>query len=276
MSETTENSNIHRIQVIDRDLRERHQRLVTALGSEANPAQWMTFMETVAELIPHVVVAAGRPSIGEVQNSMIGRLGFSSWREMIETTRESNGLEWSWGGWNAFRRAWSLVEQYPYLRELPVRAGWLNSVSAELKRSKTDFPSDLESYQALLESREQARIEAKAETLTDLKTRLEAAESASAQGMQQLTELSSANHLLTEQVAQLQQQLSLANKENGRLLSTVEQLEKQASILSDSKQSLSDDLDKMSKYTAELENTLKTASKSLWSRLKFVFRHHKS
>lgn len=271
MSDIQENpSNILQMLVIDKDLRDKHQRLVTALGSEANPGQWMQFMETVAELIPHVVVNAGRPSIGEVQSSLIGRLGFSSWKEMLETKRDSNGLEWSTGGWNAFRRAWSLVEQYPYLRDLPVRAGWLNSLSAQLKRDETDFPGDLESYQSLLEAREQARIESRTETLSELKTRLEAAESASQQRMQQLTELSSANQTLTDQVAQLQQQLNQTNTENGKLAATVDQLENQVQNLTASETSLKNALDEKSRQLSEAEITLKSASKSFLSRLRFV------
>lgn len=256
--------------VIDKDLRDKHQRLVTALGSEANPGQWKSFMKTVAELIPHVVVNAGRPSAGEVQNSLIGRLGFRSWKEMLVADRAVGGLEWSTGGWNAFRRAWSLVEQYPYLHELPVRAGWLNSLSAELKRTETPFPDTLEDYQALLESREQARIEGKAETLNELKTRLEAAENASRQGLQQLTELSSANHLFEQQVAQLQHQLTTAHTETGRLSAQVEQLENQVQNLTASETSLKTLLEEKSRQLSEAEITLKSVPKSLWGRLKFI------
>lgn len=263
-------NNIHPLRVIDRDLRDRHQRLITALGSEANPGQWMLFMETVQELIPHVVVNAGRPSLGEVQNSLIGKLGFSSWKEMLEAKRENHGLGWSAGGWNAFRRAWSLVEQFPYLRELPVKAGWLNAMSAELKRSETDFPGTLEAYQSLLEAREQARIEAKTETMADLKNRLSEAETASQQGLQQLTELSSANHQLTDQVAQLQQQLNAAHTETGRQSARVEQLENQVQTLTVSENSLKTALDEKSRLLTEAERILESASKSFLSRLRFI------
>lgn len=271
--------NVVSMRVIDRELRERHQRLVTALGSEANPGQWMEFMKELQRQIPHVMNAQGKPSKEQIDESMIGQLGFSSWSEMIKAKRESNGLGWSVGGWNGFRRAWNIVQDFPYLRELPIKAGWLNSVYAELKRTETPFPATAEAYQALLESRKQAQIDTREATTTELKERVNEAERQSSDTIRQLADLFEKYNALVQEhsqtqirTGQLQQQLNSATAENGKLLSAVEQLEKQTSILSDSKQSLRDDLDKTSKYTSELENTLKAASKSVWSRLQFVLR----
>lgn len=49
--------------------------LIAALGTEANPSQWMLFMSAVRKHLPDIL-SRGRPSIEAVQRSLIGQHGF--------------------------------------------------------------------------------------------------------------------------------------------------------------------------------------------------------
>ena len=47
--------------LIPASARNAHAELLAALGTEANPAQWMAFMQAVTRLLPDVL-SAGRPT----------------------------------------------------------------------------------------------------------------------------------------------------------------------------------------------------------------------
>lgn len=132
-------------QLVRPELKRNHQRLVDALGSENNPSQWMIFMETCEELIP-TVMTSGRPTEKSIQSSMIGQLGFDSWKAMIEAPTNQNGLGWKWEGWRSFRRAWTVVSKNPYLKDMDLKAGWINSAVASIKRNGDEFPATREDF----------------------------------------------------------------------------------------------------------------------------------
>lgn len=148
-------------QLIRPELQRNHQRLIDALGSENNQSQWMVFMQTCDELIPEVMTS-GRPTDKAIKSSMIGQLGFSSWKQMIEAATEENGLGWKWEGWRSFRRAWSVVSKNQYLKEMDLKAGWINSAVASMKRNGDEFPAtkeDFDIYQQQESERAKARKE---------------------------------------------------------------------------------------------------------------------
>ena len=122
-----------------------------ALGTEANPAQWMIFMLAVTRLLPDVL-SVGRPSKESVKRSLIGQLGFESWQALIEAPVDSNGLGWNISGWRAWRRAWAVVESRPYLRDLAVSSSVVNTLASHAKRLGVPFPASVEEYNNFLSS----------------------------------------------------------------------------------------------------------------------------
>ncbi|MEZ9301603.1 hypothetical protein AB4137_00270 [Vibrio breoganii] len=153
--------------------RKSHEELVLALGTENNPSQWMVFMETVERLLPELNEQGRLPK--EILNrTLVGQLGFSSWKDYVES---KNGLNWKIGGWNAYRRAWSTVKQAPYLRAKDVKAGWINSLSRKLAKADQELPETNEELDTWLEQQEQEKAtaaESKRSALLERVTELEA------------------------------------------------------------------------------------------------------
>lgn len=152
-----------------------HAALVAALGTETNPAQWMTFMRTVREHLPDVL-SRGRPSKAAIESSPIGALGFSSWRAMCEAPVEDGGLGLPWSQWRQWSRAWAVVQQHPALNGAPLTAAQVNRLYAEAQSADEPMPGDMaaiEAFQARQAERKQA---AREETQTALKQRVEALE----------------------------------------------------------------------------------------------------
>ena len=143
-----------------------HNEILAALGSENNPSQWMTFCEVIDQHIPELKTK-GRLSNKDVNSSLIGKLGFSSFKEYLETPTDKGGLGWSSGGWNAYRRAWNIVEEYPYLRELDIKSGWLNAFANKLRKADIEFPATLEEYNSIQDSIAEERASNKDAKLDD-------------------------------------------------------------------------------------------------------------
>ncbi len=61
-----------------------HKELLESLGSENNPQQWMIFMDAVDKHIPEMS-SKGRLSAQTIERSLIGQLGFKSWKEYVES-----------------------------------------------------------------------------------------------------------------------------------------------------------------------------------------------
>lgn len=148
-----------------------HKEILLSLGSENNPRQWMEFCETIDKHIPEMSTK-GRMSNKEIKQSLIGKLGFDSFKSYIETDIDQGGLGWSSGGWNAYRRAWSLVKKYPYLRDLPIKSGWLNAFANQCRKAEIDFPETLEAYNEIQESKLEARENNKDAKLDDQAKRI--------------------------------------------------------------------------------------------------------
>lgn len=119
--------------------REAHDALVAALGTENNPSQWMLFMEAVTTHLPDVL-SSGRPSAADIRNSVIGLYGFKSWRQMIEADIGDGGFGWNYSTWKAWRRAWSVVDAMPWLRDERVTYSEVIQLSLKLKKADLEQP----------------------------------------------------------------------------------------------------------------------------------------
>ena len=92
-----------------------HAELLETLGNESS-ARWIEFMQAVTRLLPDVL-SVGRPSAEAVRSSLIGELGFTSWADMIEAPAEQGGLGWNLSAWKAWRRAWAVIQEHPWLQQ---------------------------------------------------------------------------------------------------------------------------------------------------------------
>lgn len=190
-----------------------HAELLAALGTETNPAQWMIFMDAVTRLLPEVL-SPGRPTREAIQRSAIGQLGFKSWREMIEAPTDAAGLGWNWSGWKAWRRAWSVVQAYPWLREQPIGSSEVNALQQELNRSGEPFPQSSEEMDAYRAEREKIAADRRSNSIAALNKQLEEAQLRATQA--------------EAQVIVLGEQLQAARTHNTSLGRQLEQLEAQA------------------------------------------------
>ncbi len=164
-------------QLIPAAARSAHAELISALGTESNPAQWMSFMEAVTRLLPDVL-SSGRPTREAIQRSAIGQLGFSSWSDMIDAPIDRNGLGWNFSAWKAWRRAWAVVEAHPWLRHQPMTSSEINVLAQECRRAGIKIPGSLEELEALRSAKQRAQAAKRAEAVTDLVNRLSEAQRA--------------------------------------------------------------------------------------------------
>lgn len=179
-----------------------HAELLAALGTENNPNQWMYFMGAVTRRLPDVLTS-GRPTKEAIQRSAIGQLGFTSWQAMIEAPVEASGLGWNFSGWKAWRRAWTLVQAYPWLRHEPLTASEVNTIALDCKRDGVQFPSSAGELEAFREARKIAQETKRAESVQSLTQRAETAEKGVQAATAQLASVS-------DQLAQVQAQLATA------------------------------------------------------------------
>lgn len=212
-----------------------HDELVAALGSESNPSQWMIFMECVDKYIPELT-SKGRPSNKQIENSLIGRLGFKSWKEMLNAPIENNGLNWSDGGWNSWRRAWTVVKEYPFLRNEPIKAGWINALTNELKRAGITFPKNKDEYVQIQKKREEISAENKQNKakesenlinelnnqIQDLKNKLDISNQEIEKFGSRLEQADSYNHILVDSLEKSQLALGKSEAECSRVKKNLE------------------------------------------------------
>lgn len=178
---------------------EAHASLVTALGTENNPAQWMVFMEAVELHLP-LMASAGRPTQKEIQASLIGELGFKSWRDMLEAPVSDKGLAWSYNSWKAWLKAWNVVKEASYLRNEPLTASAIN----KLKRDFETLPETKEALKAEQGKRAAEKEQVASETLTALKGRVSELERGVSEREAKIGALTEINRELVEKLAAAQ------------------------------------------------------------------------
>jgi hypothetical protein len=186
--------------------REAHQQLVSALGTENVPGQWMIFMEAVTRLLPDVL-SSGRPPKEAIARCAIGQLGFTSWKAMIEAPTVDGGLGWNWSAWRAWRRAWTVVQAYPWLRAAQMTASEIYTLSQDCKRDEMSFPASRQELEAAQAARKNVQEQRRADSVAALQERVATAEAAADGLRQQLAAATARGALLAEQLAIAQTQV---------------------------------------------------------------------
>lgn len=191
--------------LIPKAAQEARAELIDALKAAENPAAWMIFMEVVTRLMPEVL-SPGRPSAEIIQRSVIGQLGFKSWAEMIEAP---NGLAWNVSGWKAWRRAWAVVQEHPWLRAQPLTSSEVNT----LARTFTPFPVTAQELEKRQEEQKTTAEQSKNESLTDLKAEVAARGEVIGALTRQCTEAMEINNEMARELGSLQAQLQESKRQ---------------------------------------------------------------
>lgn len=182
------------------------------LGSES-AGKWLEFMDLIESSLPFILRGAGRPTTEEIASSAIGYGGFTSWREMIESSPAWGGLGWSYDTYKAWKKAYSLVQQHPYLRNLALSSSEINTV----RRENKEFPASLEAFEALKNSRKDAQEERRQNSVAALQKQLFIAKKEVTEAQNGLA-ISHASEAQSKSVlSQIRQDLAQANEKIGSL-----------------------------------------------------------
>ncbi|MBT48652.1 MAG: hypothetical protein CL491_00915 [Acinetobacter sp.] len=194
-----------------------HQELLTALGSENNPAQWLVFMNTAKAHLPFLF-KNGRPTKKQIENSIIGQLGFSSWSEMVKADQNKQGLAWSWSSWKKWSKAFKVVNEYAYLAEMNITA---NAVMKFKSTFKDDFPASAEALEQAKAETKARKEKEEAEKVSNLKARVSELEQQLVAASAKLEVLEKQSNEFTSQqrqLVELQSQQSKVVSENESLV----------------------------------------------------------
>jgi len=130
------------------------EELKDLLGTESGD-KWISFMDYVHRELS-LILKRGKPKKIDIENSIIGKAGFQSWREMIEESEKKGGLGWNYGSFDLWKRSYSVVLEYPYLRELELTASQINTIK---KESKPNFPKSMDEFKRFSGVRKEKQIE---------------------------------------------------------------------------------------------------------------------
>lgn len=237
--------------------------LLAAVGTENVPNQWSIFMRTVRHHMPDVL-ARGRPTREAIERSPIGQLGFSSWRDMVDTPTAEGGLGLGWSKWREWSRAWKVISDTE-LADAPITAAEVNRVAQQAKEAAEEVPATWEAWQDFRERYATAKAERRTQSMAALEQRIAELEkelaTATAAAHQHQTEA----QLQREAVAEATAKLRDADRTNGELTAAQHQQSQQLDQLRKVAQR---DRKQLQQVQAKLERFQKL---SRWELLKRAF-----
>jgi len=223
-------------------------RLRRLLGAESAGA-WIDFMDMVHRELPFLT-APGRPKKADVEASEIGRAGFGSWVEMIEAPVDKGGLGWNRHSWNAWRRAYRLVRQYPYLRGLGLTASQINTAA---QKAET-FPATADEWWDLQSQMEQEARERHQRSLRE-------AQSQARKCQERARELEARLAQANDTIRQMEW---IRTKERERLQDQIANLENRIDELEQSQKRLKADNNRLEMEKLALERRLRQWAELPW------------
>ena len=198
-----------------------YNELLNALGTENNSSQWLIFMNAAQQHLPFLL-EPGRPTKQQIENSMIGQLGFKSWSEMVEASQNNQGLNWSINSWKQWSKAFKVVSQYSYLTEMDLTASSVMTLQSMFK--DVDFPSDAENLKLSKAALEENKKKDEADKVANLKQLVVEVEKQLAAANAKVEMLFSSN----EQLTQLIDDVATLKSENMQLVARNEDLNKKS------------------------------------------------
>lgn len=143
------------------------ENLRSILGAES-AGRWILFMDNIKSSLPFLLDSAGRPKAEDIRQSRIGDAGFESWTQMVEASPAWGGLDWSIDSWKAWKRAYAVVQEHAYLRDLGLTASEINTLNREFDQ----FPASAEALEAAKAERADKMEAKRGNSITTLKAQL--------------------------------------------------------------------------------------------------------
>jgi hypothetical protein len=128
--------------------------------------KWLNFMDDIHAKLP-LILRVGKPKTADIEACIIGEAGFSSWKKMVEAP-QPDGFGWNHSTFVAWKRAYKVVLEHPYLRDLELTASQINTINRE---SNPDFPKSLDEFNEFSEARKEKQVEQHQNSLKDAKNR---------------------------------------------------------------------------------------------------------
>lgn len=127
---------------------EKITRIKLLLGVESSD-KWIELMDYIYVVLSDVLTV-GKPTKSSIENSIIGENGFKSWKEMFTTAQNKGGFGGNYSSYEAWKRAYSIVLKFEYLRDLELTASQINTINRE---TKPNFPTNSDEFKAILSAR---------------------------------------------------------------------------------------------------------------------------
>lgn len=137
-------------------------KLIELLGSESGD-KWLEFMDYVSQNLSHIL-SRGKPKSEDIEYSIIGQSGFKSWKDFVESPTSKHGLGWKIATFDSWKRAFAVVGQYSYLRNMGLTASFINTIHRE---TKPDFPSSESDFNDFVAKRSDIQIAKQQNSLKD-------------------------------------------------------------------------------------------------------------
>lgn len=228
------------------------KQLIALLGTESKSA-WMNFMQFLDNEMPFLA-NKGRPSKSEIENSIIGESGFTSWQAMCDTATSENGLGWSYNTYRLWKKSWNVVNQHLYLKDLELSASEINSVYLECSKKNIDFPASGEDFELFKKASKSVKRAEDAKANENL--------------AKELAEAQAQIQLLTAQV----EDMNKLREENAVLRSEKEAFESDKAKLNKRITTLKSNVESEKEAKQKLKNQINALpNKGFMSRLNYLF-----
>lgn len=245
--------------------------LVHALGTETIPHQWQIFMRSVRRELP-MLASRGRPTQQQVQGSIIGALGFQSWREMCETPTADGGLGLNWSKWRQWSRAYAVVDNNPGLRNAPLTAAEINKLYADARAAGEEMPGDMDAVEAFQTRQAERKKAAREETQAAMKKRVEALEADLVASREEVARTNGAVAELREMLDSAQLALAEAEQEKRQALLDLRSLQQVYEQTSKSMSQADEYAERMMRLNQSLQRELdEYRNRGFFQRLRDVF-----
>ena len=216
------------------------EKLIELLGSESGD-RWLEFMDYVNQNLSHIL-KRGKPKAEDIENSIIGKAGFKTWKEFIESPTAQGGLAWNLSTCDSWKRAYSIVCNYPFLRNLELSASFINTIYRETKPNFPISESDLNEFLAVREEK----------AIANQQNKLKMAENRSQELLEQLKVHEHTIALQKQEIETLKSQLAQGAAQAERLLGSEKRVSELETLLKAGETELT-----------KAKDSLKTKSKKL-------------
>jgi ABC-type uncharacterized transport system permease subunit len=228
------------------------KQLITLLGTESKSA-WMNFMEFLDSEMKFLS-SKGRPSKSEIEKSIIGESGFTSWQMMCDSATSENGLGWSYNTYRLWKKSWNVVCEFPYLKELELSASEINSVYLDCNKQNIEFPNSAEDFGLFKKASKSVKRAENAQANEILST--------------ELSEAKAKIQLLTDQI----EDMNKLREENAVLRSEKETFESDRTKLNKRITTLKSNVESEKEAKQKLKNQINALpSKGFMTRLSYLF-----